>query len=160
MNLKIIYALVLTVLPISELRLGLPLALSYAREESVPIALVFSLVILLNVLLIFFVFYFLDNIHSLLMKVKTYSRLFDFYIRKLQKRIDKFEERYSTQGFLALALFVAVPLPGTGAWTGCLVAWLLGLERKKSIFAISTGVIIAGILILIGTLGFFRFFQT
>ena len=158
MNLKIIYALVLTVLPISELRLGLPVALSYAVEESIPVALVFSLVILLNVLLVFFVFYFLDNIHNLLMKVKTYQRLFNFYLRRLQKKVDKFEVRYSAQGFLALALFVAVPLPGTGAWSGCLVAWLLGLERKKSIFAISAGVVAAGILILIATLGAFRFF--
>lgn len=158
MNLKIIYALVLTVLPISELRLGLPVALSYAVDESIPVALVFSLVILLNVLLVFFVFYFLDNIHNFLMKIKTYRKLFDFYLRRLQKRVDKFEVRYSTQGFLALALFVAVPLPGTGAWSGCLVAWLLGLERKKSILAISIGVVAAGILILIGTLGVFRFF--
>jgi len=158
MNLKIIYALVLTVLPITELRVGLPVALSYAVEESVPIALVFSLVILLNVLLVFFVFYFLDKIHSVLLNVKAYEKVFNFYLRRLQKRIDKFEERYSAQGFLALALFVAVPLPGTGAWSGCLVAWLLGLERKKSILAISAGVIMAGILILIGTLGFFKFF--
>jgi len=158
MNLKIIYALVLTILPISELRIGLPVALSYAIEENIPIALVFSLVILLNVLLVFFVFYFLDKIHSFLLKIKIYRKFFEFYLRKLQKRIDKFEAHYSSQGFLALALFVAVPLPGTGAWTGCLVAWLLGLERKKSIFAISIGVAIAGILILIGTLGAFKFF--
>ena len=158
MDLKIIYALILTILPVSELRIGLPLALSYAVEKDVPIALIFSLVVLLNILLIFFVFYFLDNIHNFLMKVKVYKKFFDFYLRRFQKRMDKFEARYSAQGFIALALFVAVPLPGTGAWSGCLVAWLLGLERKKSILAISAGVIIAGILILIGTLGFFRFF--
>jgi len=92
------------------------------------------------------------------MRIKLYQKLFDLYLRRLQKRINKFELRYSAQGFLALALFVAVPLPGTGAWSGCLLAWLLGLERKNSILAISIGVVAAGILILIGTLGAFRFF--
>ena len=158
MNLKIVYALILTVLPISELRVGLPLAISYALDEGVPILLVFLLVVLLNVLLVFFVFYFLDRIHSVLLSVKVYRKSFDFYLRRLRRRIDKFERNYSAQGFLALMLFVAVPLPGTGAWTGCVVAWLLGLERRKCIFAISAGVIIAGILILFGTLGFFMFF--
>lgn len=158
MNFKIIYALILTVLPVSELRIGLPMALSYAVEENIPLMLVFSLIVLLNILLIFFVFYFLDRIHCFLVEVKIYKRFFNFYLKRLQRRIDKFEARYSTQGFLALMLFVAVPLPGTGAWSGCLVAWLLGLERKRSILAISIGVIAAGILILIGTLGIFRFF--
>ena len=55
---------------------------------------------------------------------------------------------------MALVLFVAVPLPGTGAWTGCLLSWLLDLDRKKSILAISIGVLIAGLFILFGTLGF------
>ena len=158
MNLKIVSALILTILPISELRIGLPVALSYAVEESVPIVLIFFLVVLLNILLVFFVFYFLDKIHSFLLNIKIYRKFFEFYLRRLRKRIDKFEERYSSQGFLALALFVAVPLPGTGAWSGCLVAWLLGLERKKSILAISIGIAVAGILILLGTLGAFRFF--
>jgi len=158
MNLKIIYALILTILPVSELRIGLPLALTYAFEESIPIILIFSIVVLLNILLVFFVFYFLDNLHKILMEVKIYQRFFRFYLRKIQGKIDKFEKRYASQGFIALAIFVAVPLPGTGAWSGCLVAWLLGLERKKSILAISTGVFVAGVLILLGTLGFFKIF--
>ena len=61
-------------------------------------------------------------------------------------------------GFLALVLFVAVPLPGTGAWTGCLASWLLGLERKKSILAIACGVLIAGIYVLLGTMGIIGLF--
>ena len=68
--------------------------------------------------------------------------------------MDKFEKKYKAWGFLALTFFVAIPLPGTGAWTGCLLSWLLDLERKKSILAISLGVLIAGIFILFGTIGF------
>ena len=52
-------------------------------------------------------------------------------------------------------LLVAVPLPGTGAWTGALIAWVLKLNRLKSFIAISAGIIIAGILVLSASLGFF-----
>jgi uncharacterized membrane protein len=158
MNLKLVYALILTVLPLSELRLGLPVAILYSLEENIPIIFIFSLVILLNILLIFFVFYFLDKLHNTFMKLKIYRKIFNKYVARFQKKVDKFERRYDLWGFLALVLFVGIPLPGTGAWSGCLVSWLLGLERKKSVLAIGAGVIIAGIVILLGTLGFINFF--
>ena len=158
MDLKLIYALILTIMPITELRVGLPLAIVYAIEHNIPIMLIFSLVILLNVLIIFFIFYFLDNLHARFMNLKFYKKIFDSYISKFQKKMDIFEKRYKSLGFFALILFVAVPLPGTGAWTGCLVSWLFGLDRKKSILAVSIGVLIAGILVLLGTVGFINLF--
>ncbi|MFA7707936.1 MAG: small multi-drug export protein [Candidatus Pacearchaeota archaeon] len=159
MDFKIIYSLILTILPISELRGGLPLAIIYAIENNIPIIFIFSLVILLNILVIFFIFYFLDNIHKAFMKFKIYNKFYNKYIEKFQKKVDKFEKKYSNLGFLALVLFVAVPLPVTGAWSGCLVSWILELDRKKSILAISLGVFIAGIIILLGTLGFLHLFS-
>lgn len=156
--LKLIYALFLTIAPVTELRVGLPLAINYAIESSVPIFLVFLLVVLLNVLMIFVIFFFLDNLHEWFMNIKIYNKLFNHYLKKLQKRVDKFEKKYNEKGFIALALFVAVPLPGTGAWSGCLLSWVLGLDRKKSVWAIASGVIAAGLLILLGTLGFINFF--
>ena len=158
MDLKLIYALVLTILPITELRVGLPLAILYALENNIPVFLIFILIVLLNILLIFFVFYFLDNLHKLFMNWKFYRRCFEKYMKRFQRKVDKFEKRRESLGFFALVLFVAVPLPGTGAWSGCLVAWLLGLNRKKSILSIGVGVLIAGLLILLGTLGFLNFF--
>lgn len=157
MDLKLIYAIILTVMPITELRVGLPLAISYAIEKGISIIFIFSFIILLNILVIFFIFYFLDNLHKVFMNWGWYKRLFEAYLKKFQKKVDKFEEKYKSKGFFALCLFVAVPLPGTGAWTGCLVSWILGLNRKKSILAIAFGVIIAGIIILFGTLGFINF---
>ncbi|MFW9873989.1 MAG: COG2426 family protein [Candidatus Thorarchaeota archaeon] len=158
MDFRIIWALILTILPISELRGGLPLAIIYATDHNIPIIFIFSLVILLNILVIFFVFYFLDNIHHIFLNFKFYKKFFEFYVKKFQRKIDKFEKRYSVLGFLALTLFVAVPLPVTGAWSGCLVSWMLDLDRKKSILAISLGVIIAGIIILFGTIGLINLF--
>ena len=104
--LKFIYALILTLLPVSELRIGLPVAVLYAIENNVPIMFVFLPVILLNILLIFFVFYFLDNLHKFFMKIGFYKKIFNKYIKRFQKRIDKFVKTYNMMGFLALVLFV------------------------------------------------------
>lgn len=158
MDLKLIYALILTIMPVTELRAGLPIAVVYAIEHNIPIMLIFSLVVLLNILVIFFIFYFLDNLHKIFMNLKFYRKFFEAYLKRFQKKVDIFEKKYETLGFLALVLFVAIPLPGTGAWTGCLASWLLGLNRKKSILAIALGVLIAGIFVLLATLGFINLF--
>jgi uncharacterized membrane protein len=159
MDLRIIYALLLSILPISELRGGLPLAIIYAREHSIPILLIFSLIVMANILAIFLAFFFLDKVHHLFLKIKFYKKFFDRYVEKLQKKVDKFEKKYSARGFFALTLFVAIPLPATGVWSGCLIAWLLGLDRKKSILNMAIGVAIAGILVLLGTLGVLSLFS-
>tara|TARA_Y100000310_G_scaffold213829_1_gene214850 strand:+ start:25029 stop:25508 length:480 start_codon:yes stop_codon:yes gene_type:complete len=158
MDLKLIYALILTIMPVTELRVGLPIAITYAIEKNISVFLIFSIVVLLNILVIFFIFYFLDNIHKIFMNIKIYRKIFDKFLEKFRKKVDKFERKYESLGFLALVLFVAIPLPATGAWTGCLVSWLLDLDRKKSILAIALGVIIAGLLILLGTLGIINLF--
>ncbi len=159
MDLRIIWAIILSMLPISELRGGLPLAIVYAKDYNIPLALIFSLIVMANIIAVFLVFFFLDRFHHLFLRIKIYKKFFDKYVERIQKKVDKFEKKYKAGGFLALTLFVAIPLPATGAWSGCLIAWLLDLDRKKSILAISLGVLIAGILVLFGTLGFLRIFS-
>lgn len=159
MDLRLLYALLLTIMPVTELRVGLPIAVIYAIDHNIPIFLIFLTIILTNILIIFFIFYFLDNLNSFFMKFDFYNRIFGKFLKKFQKKVDKFEKSYKTIGFLALILFVSIPLPGTGVWTGSLLAWILNLNRKKSIISISLGVIIAGILVLIGTLGFINLFS-
>jgi len=150
---ELLLGIVLSVLPIFELRGGLPLAVNYALRKNIPIFFVFFLIVALNIAVIFFVFLFLDFVHYKLMRLSVYNRLFNFYVKKLQKRVDKVERRMDMLGFFALTLFVLIPLPVTGAYTGCLIAWLLDLNRKKSILAISTGVLGAGLIILFASLG-------
>ncbi len=159
MDLRLIYALILSILPISELRGGLPLAIVYANENNISLGLIVPLIILANILAIFLAFFFLDKIHHVFLRSGRYKKFFDKYVERIQKKVDKFEKQYSSIGFLALTLFVGVPLPATGAWSGCLIAWLLDLDRKKSILSISLGVVIAGILMLLGTLGFLHIFS-
>lgn len=157
-NWQIILGLILTVLPIVELRGGLPIVLYHVTNEGLPVIPFFLLVLLLNILVIFFVFWFLDTLHELLLKWKFYKKHFEKFIVRVHKKGHKLEKRMHEIGWFALVLFVAVPLPGTGAWTGCLVAWLLDLDRKKSIASIALGVMIAGLLILLATLGLFTLF--
>ncbi len=159
MGIKLFYVFLLSIMPLSELRGGLPLGIIYALENEIPIWIISLTVILLNILLIFFIFYFLDKTHKNLIKINIYKKIFNSYIFSLQKRIKKINEKNEFGKFLSLMLFVAVPLPGTGAWTGCIASWLLGLERKKSILAISMGVLIAGILILLGSFGIMKIFN-
>ena len=150
---KFLLSLLLTITPLIELRGGLPLAIISAKEIGIPIFIMFLLVVLINILLIFAIFWFLDNLHELFMKIKLYRILFGFALKRIRKKIDKFEAKHESGGFWALVAFVGVPLPLTGAWSGCLLSWVLGIDRKKSIGAIALGVLIAGILILAGTLG-------
>ena len=158
-DLRLLYAMILSIIPISELRGGIPLAIIYANDNNISSLFVISLMIIINILAIFIAFYFFDNIHRLFLKSKFYEKIFNSYLEKIQKKVNKFEKEFSTMGFLALTIFVAIPLPGTGAWTGCIISWILGLDRKKSIFSIGLGVLIAGILVSFGTFGFLRFFS-
>ncbi len=149
-----ILSIIFTLLPITELRVGLPLALVNASKNNIPLGPTFILILLLNVLLIFFVFFFLDYLHNFLMKIYIYEKLFSKYLIHLQKRSHSFEKKFKSIGFLALVFLVAIPLPFTGAWTGGLLSWTLGLNRKKSIAAIALGVVIAGTIIFFATLKF------
>ena len=155
---NLILAIILTLIPVTELRVGLPLAIIYAIDNNIPVFLIFFLIVLINILLIFFIFFFLDHLHATLMNIKIYEKTYSKFLKKFQRKVDKLEKRHTVLGFLSLTLFVAIPLPGTGAWTGTLAAWILGLDRKKSILAISLGVLIAGTVILFGTLGFMKLF--
>lgn len=150
MDLRFIYAFILSMLPISELRGGL----IYASLNGLNPLASFLVCVIANILVIFLIFFFLDRIHHLFLRINFYKRVFDKYLEILHKKIDKFEKRYSAVGFLALVFLTAVPIPIIGgAWTAVLISWILDLDRRKSILAISLGVVIAGILVFAGTFG-------
>lgn len=150
---KLWWGLILSVLPLSELRGGLPVALLYVQENNLSVWPVFFLILFLNIAVIAFVFFFLDFLHEHFMKIPLYSRIFGVFLDRTRKKAEKVKEKLPVYGYLALTLYVAVPLPITGAYTGCLIAWILDLERKKSIASIALGVCIAGLIILLVSLG-------
>jgi len=158
MNLQVVLGLLLTVLPVSELRGGLPIIVEYTIRNGLSVWPYFLLVLALNILIILVVFLFLDFFHWLLMKTRIYRRVVAKVLIHLQKNVKKVQKRMDRWGYFALTFFVAVPLSGTGAWTGTLIAWAMGLNRLKSFMAISLGVIIAGFLVLFASMGFFSRF--
>ncbi len=159
MDFQILLGLLMTILPVFELRGGLPVIVEYAVRNNLNIWPLFVLVLILNILIIFFIYFFLDFLHENFMKINLYKKFMHRYLERVRRRAEKVQKQMDNLGFLALALFVAIPLPGTGAWTGTLVAWILNLNRLKSFIAISCGVVIAGFIILFASLGFFSWFS-
>jgi len=136
-------------LPVSELRGGIP----FAILGGINPVLAFLSCVLANILVIFLIIGFLDFLHVHFLKISLYRKIFSFFLARIRKKTDLIEEKLPLYGYFALTIFVAIPLPITGAWTASLIAWILDLDRRKSILAISLGVIIAGIAVTLTTLG-------
>lgn len=133
-----IWVLLLAMMPIAELRGAIPLALGAYDLDPL---LVIPLIIAANFLPVPFILLFLQPVENFLRQWPFWDRLmtrvFEHTRNKTQKRIERWES-------LALILFVAIPLPVTGAWTGSLAAYLFGLDFKKSLLFIFLGICIAG----------------
>ncbi|OIO41473.1 hypothetical protein AUJ10_00600 [Candidatus Pacearchaeota archaeon CG1_02_31_27] len=146
----IVVTALLSMLPIFELRLALPLAIETFHLHWI---LAFFITVIFNILVVIPIFLFLDYLHKHFLKFRWYDKSINFVLNKIRNRSKKVEYSLETFGLLTLTLFVALPLPGTGAWTGSLIAWALNLKRNRSFLAIAFGVLIAGLIVLILTLG-------
>lgn len=135
-----IWTAILTLLPIAELRGGLP----YALIQDIPWILAYPYCVLLNALVAPIAYLFLNSIHKLLYRWQFYSTNFDKLVERARRKLTKKVERF---GFWGVAVFVGIPLPITGAWTGTLGAWVLGLSRRKTMLAVLVGVAISGLII-------------
>lgn len=155
MHPQILIGIIISALPIIELRGGLPIVLEYVTKNNLPIWPYFLGVLAANFLAIILAFLFLDFIHNILLKIPSYEKFANKHLEKLRRKADKVEKRMDKIGYLALMLFVSIPLPGTGAWTGSTIAWILELDRKNSIIAIAAGITIAGLIMLLISLGIF-----
>lgn len=147
-------AILLSMSPISELRGGIP----YALSQGLSIEQAFLVCVLANIVVATFIMFFLTFLHSYFIKVGFYNKTFNYFLKRIRKKSYEVERNMGNLGYLALCIFVAIPLPVTGAWTGTLIAWLLGLNKFKSILAISLGVIIAGIIVSLIAFGIINFF--
>lgn len=138
----ILWTLLLSILPISELRGGIPFALA----NGVPWGIAFLCAVLANILVVPLVYFFLDYVHKVFLFIPWYKTLFNKIVVRTRKKIDTSFQKYE---YWALFLFVAIPLPITGAYTGTLAAWLLGVPRKKAFVYLSLGVVVAGMIVLL-----------
>lgn len=137
---------VLAMLPISELRGALIYALG---GDKLPFTQAFPIAVLGNMIPIPFLMYLLEPGARLVSRVAPGKRFVDWLFARTRARSEKVR-KYETLG---LILFVAIPLPVTGAWTGTIAAYLCGLKKGPSFLAITCGVCIAGIVVSVMTLG-------
>ncbi len=133
-------AAILCLLPISELRGGLPYALArgWTPLAAIPVCVV------LNCLAGPVTYAFLGTAHRLLARWRPYERVFDRLINRARRKVAPHVARY---GALGLVVFVGIPLPFTGAYTGALGAWVLGVSFRRAILPICLGVLLAGIIV-------------
>lgn len=145
---KYILIFIISLMPILELRGGL---IAAALLDIKPIN-AFLICLLANIIIIPFVLFLMETILNILSKFNFFKRIIDWLKKKTLKKKDTIEK----YGYLGIMIFVAVPLPGSGAWTGCFLAVLLGLDKKKSFLAALLGVLIAGIIMMIFSYGLLK----
>jgi len=140
---KIGFVLLITLSPITELRGGIPLGISFGLDP----LFTFFIAIIANALLFFPIFFalrlFYDKLFS---RFQIFNRYLDSVRRRGKPKVDKY-------GFLGLTMLVAIPLPVTGVYTATILSWLLGVNWRKAFPAIALGVVVAGIIVFLATLG-------
>ncbi len=142
---KELIVFIISMLPILELRGGL----IAASLLNLNIVSSFIICFIGNILPVPFILWFITPIFDKLKKTKKLSK----FVNKLENKAMSKKDQIEKYQYLGLMLFVGIPLPGTGAWTGCLIAALLGMDKKKSFLFTTLGVLMAGIIMLILSFG-------
>ncbi len=137
---EILRVILVSATPISELRGGIPLALF---RYDFPWYGAFLLGVVGNLLPIPVALALYDLVVKLMSKIPWIKKLVEWFLRYTRRR-GGLVEKY---GWVGLAMFVAIPLPFTGAWTGSVLAYLMGIEYKRALLAIVLGVVTAGIVV-------------
>lgn len=145
---KEILVFVISMLPILELRGGI-LAAALLGLDGLKS---FIICIIGNIIVIPIALFLLSFIFKLLRKIN----FFDKIITKLENKVLKKKDQLEKYGYWGLLLFVGIPIPGTGAWTGCFLASLLNMDKKKSFIAAMGGVLMAGIIMQILSFGILK----
>ena len=138
---------VISLMPILGLRGGM----IAARLLEVPFLKAFSICFIGNMLPIPFILLFIEKIFEWLRRFKFFEKI----IVRLEAKTDRNKDKVLRYKSWGLLLFVAIPLPGTGGWTGALMAALLGIDFKRSLPIIALGVFIAGLIMSLITYGIF-----
>ncbi len=141
MEVKYLWVFFMAATPIWELRGAIPTGM-FAMH--LPWPEVFLISLLGNIFPVPFIILFLDPLSKFLRRVKFFDRILTWVLHRTRRQsalVEKYEK-------IGLMLFVAVPLPGTGAWTGALIAFLLGMSLGRAFLPIALGVLIAGVIVL------------
>ena len=117
----LLYAVILSMMPIAELRGGIP----YALANDINPVLAYIICCSANLMAFPIVYLFLGFFHNHLIKIELYNKLFDQFVERTRKKVEKNIQKW---GFWGLMVFVMIPLPVTGAYTGSFAAWVFGIK--------------------------------
>ncbi|MFA6427792.1 MAG: small multi-drug export protein [Candidatus Magasanikbacteria bacterium] len=143
----------LSMLPLTELRASLPIALTVYK---LPVWEAFILTVLGNMVPVAVLLLIIPKLHTWLLHQPLIGKLFKHRLEKAER---VFSGKFSKYGAIALVIFVGIPLPMTGAWTGSLIAFIFNIPFRKSFPLIFAGVALAGIIVTLITLFAWEAFQ-
>ncbi len=148
---KYIIVFLISMVPLIELRGAIP----YSQAFGLPLIPSYVVAVIGNMLPVPFIYLFARKLLEWGQDKPVIGPFFSFCLKKGEKGGQKLTEKAGRGLFIALMLFVAIPAPGTGAWTGTLAASILDMKFKQSITAVMLGVLIAGVIMGMVSLGVF-----
>ena len=146
---KIILVFLISMVPVVELRGALPYALGPWMGQPLPLLQAYLISIIGNMLPVPLIYLFARKLLEWGKDKPLIGKPFTWCLEKGKKGGEALQKKAGQGLFLALMLFVGIPLPGTGAWTGTLAASILDMEFKESVLAVMFGVLLAGIIMLL-----------
>ena len=153
MLLKYLIVFFISMVPIVELRGAIPVAVGMGLNK----LLSFIICIIGNMLPVPIIYLFARKVLIWGSDKKIIGKFFTWCLKKGDKGGKKLESKAGKSLYFALLLFVGIPLPGTGAWTGTLAASFLNLDFKKTVISVMCGVLLAGLIMMLISFGIFSF---
>ncbi|MGM9891002.1 MAG: COG2426 family protein [Floccifex porci] len=150
---KYIIVFLISMVPIVELRGAIPIGVG---AYNLPVLTTFVICIIGNMIPVPFIFLFARKVLEWGQDKPYIGPLFKWFIKKGHKGGQKLQSKAGRGLYYALFLFVGIPIPGTGAWTGTLAASILDLDFKKTVFSVLGGVLLAGIIMAVSSYGLFE----
>jgi uncharacterized membrane protein len=135
----------ITLLPFLELRASIPYGVF---QTNLSLTTIFLTAVITNVILALILYIFLDKVIHLFLHISFINKLYQKIVTRTQHKVHKYVEKY---GLYGLALFIGIPLPGSGVYSGALAAYLLGFRYKDFMKAAIVGVVVAGIIVLLAS---------
>ena len=148
---KYLIVFLISMVPLIELRGAIP----YAVGFDLPLVPSYIVAIIGNMLPVPFIFLFARRILEWGKDKRVIGPFFRWCLEKGAKAGEKLGSKSGMGLYMALVLFVGIPLPGTGAWSGTLAASLLDMDFRKSVICVMAGVLLAGLIMLAASLGLF-----
>ena len=149
---KYIIVFLVSMVPLIELRGAIPIAVGLGLDKLIS----FIIAIIGNMLPVPIIYLFARKVLEWGKDKKIIGKFFTWCLNKGERGGQKLEAKAGKGLYWALFIFVGIPLPGTGAWTGTLAASMLKLDFKKTIFAVMAGVLLAGLIMMAVSFGLFE----